>query len=434
MRPPYIPEPESTSEDMDIYVDGATGNDTTGKGTAALPYATIPRAYEDIPDVIQHECRVYIEGSGGPYTDWPDVINVEFREGGFLSFIGVGAVNEVAGPFTLTGHSALHMSAGDKMTVAGAGWTPDDYALKYARFSSGALAGKVLPVFSNTADSLFTMCSYGVGVGDSFTIVEPTPQVVDTSTEAKVLVKDHTGGPDPAFSIVNLDIQVKTFSLEGSGDWEAGLGFFLAKIGCDSYGSYSKDVKIGWEAASAAQVDGTGTSITLSGTYGPGVFYRIGSELSTSDSIATIDGGTWCCVTRNLVYVQDTTFFQFFCAGRVDAYQSPIIQFGLIWSKVKTWPCCDWWVRALHFVGESTRFMDVGDVSSLRVEDLSSEANATSYAFDIGEMARVFVESGVTIDGDTDTISWDSGAADASMPAADTLIDDGRGAQLYWKA
>lgn len=173
MRPPYIPEPESTSENMDIYVDGATGNDITGKGTAALPYATITRAYEDVPARIDHRVRILISNSGG---DFPRDVSPHFgEESGTLAFIGVGTEEEIVSTMTLTDDAALGEYGGHSYTVAGSTWTPEEFTGAWLLPTNGAASGHAVPILNNDADTLY--CPYRSTVpatGDDVKIVRPS--------------------------------------------------------------------------------------------------------------------------------------------------------------------------------------------------------------------------------------------------------------------
>jgi hypothetical protein len=50
-----------------FYVSAASGNDTTGTGTAVAPFATIQKAIDLLPEIIAHQC--YINVSPGTYAE-----------------------------------------------------------------------------------------------------------------------------------------------------------------------------------------------------------------------------------------------------------------------------------------------------------------------------------------------------------------------------
>ena len=88
-----------TTQDMTLYVDGTLGSDADGDGSVGSPYATVARAYEDIPRYVRHECKILV--AAGSYAGgWPTSIAPVFEAAGSLSIVGVGTPTVVSGPWT----------------------------------------------------------------------------------------------------------------------------------------------------------------------------------------------------------------------------------------------------------------------------------------------------------------------------------------------
>ncbi len=167
-----------TSADMSIYVDGGAGSDTTGSGSVGNPYATITKAYEQVPRYINHKVEIRIKA--GTYTAYPRTLqNVTDREGQFI-MEGIDPPTIVAGPFTSSGIAGVGTNdkSGVDFTVAAAGWGVDQFYGKFLRLTSGADSGRILPIHRNTADTISTTWVYTLPiVGDTFDIVEPSVKI-----------------------------------------------------------------------------------------------------------------------------------------------------------------------------------------------------------------------------------------------------------------
>lgn len=176
-----------STQDMDIYVDAATGSDTGGDGSVATPYATIVRGYQDIPYVVAHRMRIHI--SSGSYPDFPNTVDNTFEGNGTLAFIGIGTPNvEFAGPYTVTGYSSLG-GGGREFTDAGASLGSGLLAGHWIRMLTGSNAGKAYPIVSNGATAIRTPWTADtISVGDTFDIVSPS--VLADITSCGFITKD----------------------------------------------------------------------------------------------------------------------------------------------------------------------------------------------------------------------------------------------------
>ena len=77
-----------TTADMDIYVDGTNGDDTTGDGSSSNPYATVQHAVDTVSSlIIAHDITIHV--ADGTYTlSTPITIANIILAGGSLTLIG----------------------------------------------------------------------------------------------------------------------------------------------------------------------------------------------------------------------------------------------------------------------------------------------------------------------------------------------------------
>lgn len=139
--------------DMEIYVDGSSGSDTTGDGSASAPYATIPKAYENVPYWINHKVSLRI--AAGSYSSFPSLIRNDCGPDGQFLIEGFEAATVLASSLTATGHT--HYKGAMLVTVSGAGWTPGEWRGKFISIDG---SGYIVPIFDNTADTLVLIYSF----------------------------------------------------------------------------------------------------------------------------------------------------------------------------------------------------------------------------------------------------------------------------------
>jgi len=163
-----------TLSNLDIYVNGSTGSDTTGNGSSGSPYATITRAYEDVPYCIAHAVHIHV--AAGAYTDFPDVIENDVTASGQIVIDGSAALADVATGLAIAGGgwSVSLAEVAGIITEASGGLTPDAFRNKFIQFTDGPRAGLLATVAKNTATEIVMGCHSTAPVaGDAFKIVEP---------------------------------------------------------------------------------------------------------------------------------------------------------------------------------------------------------------------------------------------------------------------
>jgi len=199
-----------TTADLEIYVDAATGSDTTGNGTAAAPYATITRAYEQVPHFIKHAVQIHI--AAGTYTEFPHIIQNQCDGAGQLVFDG-GDISDDLGTITSANSAPVAQVYGgfvtviEDVTVSGASWSVNEHVGKLINITSGSCAGKVVCVYSNTSDTLRVLCGHMayIDTGDTFTIGMPSVLIQPTEPVfVRMLGADSYDSTSDAASIFGL--------------------------------------------------------------------------------------------------------------------------------------------------------------------------------------------------------------------------------------
>ena len=174
----------ATSEDMDIYVNGATGSDLIGDGSASAPYQSLSFLSGHFPHYINHNVRIMITGTvTAPALHFEQ----EIGPAGCLSILGVGAPTVVntsvgVGPFSLTGMTSYGSPvAAHKMDFAET-FTVEELYGKWVKFETGSLglSGNVLQIHENEAHAIWTRFGF-IGtpaITNTVSIVEPPATII----------------------------------------------------------------------------------------------------------------------------------------------------------------------------------------------------------------------------------------------------------------
>lgn len=169
---------QTTTAAMTLYVNGNTGSDVTGDGTAALPYETIQRAMQDVPPLLSHSVVIRLVEASSYKVDR---IRVRFADGDNTSrFIvdGVDAISVVAaGPYSGT-VAATEAFLTQEIDVAGGGLVADAWKGKYLHILDGASIDRIVPVIRNSATKVWVLGgALNLGAGSNFRVVEPGAQI-----------------------------------------------------------------------------------------------------------------------------------------------------------------------------------------------------------------------------------------------------------------
>jgi hypothetical protein len=174
-----------TVEDVDLYVD-PTGSDTLGDGSASKPYATIDKAYSAVPKQVNH--TVHIRVAAGTYSSFPNEIDNKYGPNGQLTIDG-GEPTVDSGPHVITGLTNYGpFAVMQDITVAAAGWTPDEFKNKFLKITVGVWPESMHHIISNTTDTIrIGAPQYAIVNGETFTVVEP-PVTVNVGAGEKISV------------------------------------------------------------------------------------------------------------------------------------------------------------------------------------------------------------------------------------------------------
>lgn len=159
---------------------GPTGNDDTGDGSAANPFATYDRAMADVPENIDH--KVIVKGKAGAYTSTRQTDRRYCSRTGQFILECEDAPVHVAGPFTVSAATEINTvgsNSGVDVQVVGAGWAVDVFYRKFIRFLDGFYVGNISAVYSNSEEHIiFPLdgCS-APAPGDTFEIIEPAMSI-----------------------------------------------------------------------------------------------------------------------------------------------------------------------------------------------------------------------------------------------------------------
>lgn len=419
----------STTADMDIYVDDATGDDTTGDGTVLLPYKTVVRAYEDVPYVLNHAVHIHI--GAGSYTSFPETIEPQIKENGYLVFDGSLAMSTVDGPLTIDA-GGWNVVLGDTvadLSVAAGAMVPNAYQNKYVRYTSGLASGTLAPILENSATVIRLSC-YGVepAPGDTFEIVEPGV-LIDANS---LSIKDTCVGGYGRIGLFGLGISSTAFgTFNVSGPVEQMWYSSVSMYGCvvDMYTS----VRRGGISGSTGSLTVDATDWAIFGTNGV-IFI---------DAIETFDSVLFA-VQLYYVYACGMCRFHTVAAETPDDHSFYLA--NISGSDLKN----------LYAHPHATSVgLNVKEGSQLKVEDVYVElglygvrvergsslilsgldGNAANIAtaairVDHGSHVVSVAAGNVLLSTGGVAIKWLTGAADSAWPAADALVTDSLGAQV----
>ena len=240
----------TTYENLTLYVNGATGNDTTGDGSVTYPFKTL-HCLDDFDDrKLKHEIKFIV--TAGTYTYFPATPFINHERYGKIVLDGTDNTwPKYKGPFTVSAVAdasdpgPMGVALAIDLTVTAAGWTVDEFFKKSVHVLTGAQAGSVFPVFKNTTDTIRLSPDWiGFEEGDTFEIVTE-PVVVETATPTIItgkrsgLFEDNSfwmagirfvsdAGPDPVmFRSIGVVLCASSFidKYDDESRWSCGVWF-----------------------------------------------------------------------------------------------------------------------------------------------------------------------------------------------------------------
>lgn len=417
----------ATTADMDLYV-ATTGSDVTGDGTAGSPYATVSRAYEDVPLHVNHAVHIHI--AAGAYTDWPVNIAPVIGPAGSLVFDGSLAMQAISGSLTIDagGWSVLLTNIAAEITVVGGGLTPNAYRNKYIRYTSGAAAGTLAPILENSA-TVVRVSAYGIAPapGDAFEIVEPG---VEVTVSHDVVICDRKQGGYAGIGVYGITLLPAAWEMlvtEGPSEklWLTGIGFYGSIIGLYT------SCRGGISGLATLPVD-----VTAWGTWGTGATICTDALEGYDIRLVGVQVGyifaSGQCMFRN-VAVDNPSDHAFY----LDNLSNGSIMVA-IYAKPKTNK-----VGVSLHANSSVRIdgayiqcgthgvrLDCGAFAQI-TGLIGVDTNITTAGISVGQGARV-VAKNCTLEKSVGNVQivWATGAAASSYPAANNMVTDALGAQV----
>lgn len=211
---------------LELYVT-ADGNDVTGDGSSILPFATIQKAVDSVPNIVDFPCRIHV-GSGsfpGFRIDAKNVVKPKSSAGAYVAVLGTsGEYVPTQGP-----HASLVVSSLSSVTplatasfvVSGSNWVPGELEGKFLVNETKNAPQRRIPIIANTADTIFFYCSSTyISSSDRVSIVEPKTVIdsalglsLSTTTPSLVGVTDNFSGSEGNVLVRIIDCS----NAEGSG-------------------------------------------------------------------------------------------------------------------------------------------------------------------------------------------------------------------------
>ena len=163
-----------TVADIEVHVNGTTGNDLTGDGSAAAPYQTF-WFFDGLPKRVRHKIEIVFSGTVGDGT-FDLIFDHVFSGNGSINFIGTGAPTQIAGPFECAAIGAMSDGIGRFVALNIAPGAA--YEGKFLHCISGIDAGQATPIHDVPAGLSVALTSpmfLSAVPGDDFNVVEPAP-------------------------------------------------------------------------------------------------------------------------------------------------------------------------------------------------------------------------------------------------------------------
>lgn len=171
---------EDSQQETHIYVSKDDGDDESGDGSAANPFATISKAMEFVPSVLTADHYVHL---------------AEVEDGSAYSAAGLDRkILCLRGSFILCGDAVNVLDSGTLTGVSNnldfedstKSWTPDGFIGKAIRMLDGDAAYNYRTILKNTATDVTTAqeTQAGPAASDAYEIIEPVVTVDFSTIEA----------------------------------------------------------------------------------------------------------------------------------------------------------------------------------------------------------------------------------------------------------
>ncbi len=190
---------ESTTGNMNIYLDPVNGDDIANIGSQASPWKTFTRAFRDIQNLkIKHVIKIF--PVAGTYTAFPEYLDLNFEPSGriiidgsmntYPVISGPHTIDDIAdvGPATIWGYAV-----GTDLDVLPAPTSVDSLYGKFCQFTSGNYNGKLVSIIRNNHSINYNMRVHadyhGYQIGDTFNVVD-CPVKIDVNHSITIKAND----------------------------------------------------------------------------------------------------------------------------------------------------------------------------------------------------------------------------------------------------
>jgi hypothetical protein len=430
-----------TSADMEIYVNGGTGNDATGTGAVGAPYATITRAYKDVPYVLRHAVQIHI--ATGTYTDWPDLVDNKIEGDGQLVFDGMDGLSDDEGTLT-SGTTTVVASAWSgyiayeaTVQVTGSpGWSANEHRGKFIKVLTGANAGGIAAITGNTADTLSVFAGNATlpDTGDTFTVGVPLA-VVNVSTSKK------------------FHVEIDAFNRNTNVDSGFGIGFISINTSENNESFVFRNTNILLQASRliSSTVNPTvycsNTLFNTGGMKQPTKSFTVSSTINTYDTCWFYRGYVYldCSDISAAVYYVRGEFRSSFTTGKSGAFKcraqklefwNPItfLATGCVFEGGTSYECIDIrYTTEVHISecyfksGKSIVYVREEGVVGYSSNTQAAAANFTRYGIEIDGLARIIIAAGDPPAGNLGDIYFYQTDTISPAPATGAAVTDDQG-------
>lgn len=205
-----------TTEDMLLYVSPDGGSDAN-LCTASSPCATPGRAFSLIPPRVHHTVRVQLL-QGATRVSTPQTLDgfTLDRNGSIIiqGALGQAGLDGGTSSGTLTAvTSAPTWPAYPNMVDGAQTWATNDLRGKLVRVTSGASAGKAVPILGNTGTTIYVPSTSGFAAAATYEIVVPTAtlEAAGQNTMPLLRIGSVLGGP-----VYILDMGIYNDAVQGA--------------------------------------------------------------------------------------------------------------------------------------------------------------------------------------------------------------------------
>ena len=436
-------ETETTAA-VDLYVDGTNGSDTAGDGTLTSPFATITKAYNQVPYLIKHP--VHIRYTADTYTSFPTTIHNYCDRDGQLTFECTGDPTTLAGEFTSTNISSVGLLSGYDITVTGASWTPDEFFGRFIKMTSGSGAGKTFPIYSNDTDTIKIPFTYAsITTGDTFNVVDPSGVVnIDHAVTFDVDgTRDYTAAQFGIANTAFTTTQTKRYMWQGTSSAILCLCRFKTPSGTvtwyQSSGSINTismlnggfdDTNYGLGYIASLQLCDSLTAAPATSSehvwVGPGKYSpNLGITLNCIACRSGVDCFSahvrfGCCAVDHLIIRR---------ASRV-SYDRSRIDTDASYSTtdcIKIYDGAQLKCEYLYLDNAPRDYCFCKELGVLLLDMVGEAASATRYALNMGTLSRAILQPTSSISGTTADLRWIRSGATSALPATGNSATDTEG-------